>query len=304
MKHTFAGLGASRVEVESLFMRDMARESFVTNIGRRTKYDYDMADGRFRWDDKYVYFDFYGQGKLRTIIISWMWVTAPETEEFSLVPSTESRWMAVRDEYAGAAHQHWPTSMWERAAWNTVNAWCTAHGTRAGVQQPTIVKLREVAAKSYARVTVDFTVFYFLPHPTGMLSTLPDNFYAASFSRHFPTYTTPAWQRVTNMTPEQRSYLAVAWDSYVEAGDKPVAPLMGMDDRGPTPHQLKYAMQKLARTVKRCSITPSMLRAGMKVELEHRNVTRGGIEKTARIAAAHMCERRDYYKRLAKYVER
>lgn len=46
------------------------------------------------------------------------------------------------------------------------------------------------------------------------------------------------------------------------------------------------------------------LREGMKVELEHRDVTKGAIEKTARIAAAHICERRDYYKRLKKYVEK
>lgn len=235
MKHTFAGLGASRVEVESLFTRDMARESFVTNIGRRTKYDYDMADGRFRWDDSDVFFDFYGQGKLRTIRIAWAWVTAPETEEFSLVPSYNDRWSAVRDEYPGAAHQHWPTSMWERTAWNTVNAWCSPNGAdrriSSGVNRPVITKLREVAARSYARVTVNYTVFYFLPHPAGMLTTKPNNFYAASFARHMPVYTTPAWQLVTNMTPEQRSYLAVAWDSYVEAGDKPVAPLMGVKRR-------------------------------------------------------------------------
>lgn len=64
-----------------------------------------------------------------------------------------------------------------------------------------------------------------------------------------------------------------------------------------------YAMNKLAPQVKRCGITPVLLREGMSIEREHRDVTRGGIERTARIAAAHLCERKDYYKRLKRYVE-
>jgi hypothetical protein len=41
----------------------------------------------------------------------------------------------------------------------------------------------------------------------------------------------------------------------------------------------------------------------MEVEREHRDVTKGGVLKTAKIAAAHLCERSDYYRRLKKFVE-
>jgi len=42
---------------------------------------------------------------------------------------------------------------------------------------------------------------------------------------------------------------------------------------------------------------------GMDVEKEHEDVTHGDKLKTAKIAAAHLKERPDYYKRLKKYVE-
>jgi hypothetical protein len=40
------------------------------------------------------------------------------------------------------------------------------------------------------------------------------------------------------------------------------------------------------------------LRVGMQHELEHNDVTRGDLVKTAMIAVAHLRERRDYYERL------
>lgn len=52
----------------------------------------------------------------------------------------------------------------------------------------------------------------------------------------------------------------------------------------------------------RC-LTPARLRAGMRIELEHRDVTRGSPTLTAKIAAAHLREHCDYYARLRK-VER
>lgn len=64
-----------------------------------------------------------------------------------------------------------------------------------------------------------------------------------------------------------------------------------------------YAMSHLKRQVDRCGITATQLREGMEVEREHGDVTRRGAVKTAKIAAAHICERPDYYKRLKKYVE-
>ena len=44
----------------------------------------------------------------------------------------------------------------------------------------------------------------------------------------------------------------------------------------------------------------SQLRQGMKVELEHKDVTKGDPVMTARIALGHLAERKDYYTRLKK----
>jgi hypothetical protein len=42
---------------------------------------------------------------------------------------------------------------------------------------------------------------------------------------------------------------------------------------------------------------------GMNVELEHQDVTKGNILKTAKIAAAHLTEKPNYYTLLKKYIE-
>lgn len=42
---------------------------------------------------------------------------------------------------------------------------------------------------------------------------------------------------------------------------------------------------------------------GLEVEKEHDDVTKGDKVKTAKIAAAHLKEKPDYYKRLKKCVE-
>lgn len=68
--------------------------------------------------------------------------------------------------------------------------------------------------------------------------------------------------------------------------------------------QVKRAMKMLGRKVKACRISPAALRQGMEVEREHRDVSHLAVGVTARIAASHLCERPDYYRRLKKYVER
>lgn len=65
----------------------------------------------------------------------------------------------------------------------------------------------------------------------------------------------------------------------------------------------RRALKSLGRKATACRITPEALREGMEVEREHRDVTRGGMLKTAKIAAAHLCESSRYYKELKK-VER
>lgn len=81
--------------------------------------------------------------------------------------------------------------------------------------------------------------------------------------------------------------------------------LSGIPKHGPIPMaQVQRAMKLLGRKVQKCRITPALLREGMAVEREHADVTKLAIGKTARIAAAHICERRDYYRRIKRYVEK
>ena len=68
--------------------------------------------------------------------------------------------------------------------------------------------------------------------------------------------------------------------------------------------QVRRALKMLGGDkAKRCGITPALLREGMEVEREHADVTKLNVGTTARIAASHLCERRDYYKRIKRYVE-
>ena len=67
---------------------------------------------------------------------------------------------------------------------------------------------------------------------------------------------------------------------------------------------VKRAMKRLPKNRRACGFTPAELREGMEIEREHRDVTGGRVGTTAKIAAAHLCERRDYYRRLKRFVER
>ena len=67
--------------------------------------------------------------------------------------------------------------------------------------------------------------------------------------------------------------------------------------------QVQRAMKMLGRKVQKCRITPAALREGMEVEREHRDVSHLAVGVTAKIAASHLCERRDYYKRIKRFVE-
>jgi len=51
------------------------------------------------------------------------------------------------------------------------------------------------------------------------------------------------------------------------------------------------------------SVTCDDLLVGMNVEREHADVTRCSPLLSAKIAAAHLRERHDYYRRLKRYVE-
>ena len=49
---------------------------------------------------------------------------------------------------------------------------------------------------------------------------------------------------------------------------------------------------------------PNEFHMGMNVEMEHKDVTNGNVVKTAKIAAAHLTEKPNYYTLLKKYVEK
>lgn len=81
--------------------------------------------------------------------------------------------------------------------------------------------------------------------------------------------------------------------------------LDGLPTKGRIPlATAKRALSRLPKKTKACGFTASELREGMEIEREHRDVTQGAVGTTAKIAAAHLCERLDYYKRIKKYVER
>lgn len=68
--------------------------------------------------------------------------------------------------------------------------------------------------------------------------------------------------------------------------------------------QVKRALKMLGGDkAEKCRITPALLREGMEIEREHADVTKLAVGATAKVAAAHICERRDYYKRIKRYVE-
>lgn len=241
MRGTLAGLGASRAEVEAKFQKPWGHNEFITNFAdRKSNFDYDRANGRFRWDAEKIYFEFYGQGKLRTITILWSEVQASaQLEGETFAPWAKDRWTGKLTEYVGTAHSVWNTSLWERAAWNTVNMWCTARGRQA---LSTIGQLRDTAAKAYARITLDYSVHYFIPKTKDDVVQWDDrpihekrgsmegeSYWMSTFLRHFPSQGDPSWEIPTNLTPEQRGYIMVAWDQFEESGGKSFAPLQGID---------------------------------------------------------------------------
>lgn len=68
----------------------------------------------------------------------------------------------------------------------------------------------------------------------------------------------------------------------------------------------RYTLADAKRAAKHLHVRvdPKTLLVGMNVEREHRDITRCSPTQSARIAMAHLRERRDYYARLLRYVER
>lgn len=85
-----------------------------------------------------------------------------------------------------------------------------------------------------------------------------------------------------------------------------VAGLAALPVKGRIPlDTAKRVMTRLPKKVQSCpGVTPTTLREGMEVEREHRDVTKGRVLDTAKIAAAHLCESPRYYRELKKMERR
>jgi GNAT superfamily N-acetyltransferase len=106
------------------------------------------------------------------------------------------------------------------------------------------------------------------------------------------TQSTASWEKFAAREPRVRR-------------GKDAFTLEGLPARGRIPlPTARRALNRLGRKAKACGITPALLREGMEIEREHRDITGGRVLQTAKIAAAHICERRDYYKRIKRFVEK
>lgn len=114
----------------------------------------------------------------------------------------------------------------------------------------------------------------------------------------------------TKITPDMRKFVSDYFSQGKGAfgamtSKRDTLYLDGLPTKGRIPvATAKRAMQKLPAKTKKCGFTPAELREGMEVEREHRDVTKGRVGTTAKIAASHLCEDRRYYKKLKKYVEK
>lgn len=271
---------------------------------------------RFAWNEDVITCDFFA-GKLRRISLERSEFDrfvnrVLDGDEFALIESwvPNERGEPVSTEFVGTAwlnqRENGPAI---KRGWNDFNEMCNAHFL-GRVRELTgefnarryNVALAEVIAwseKAWARITDDQHVYYFLPQERQ----------EGSWRVHVVNRTLRAMPVIVNdramrpVRPEVQEYLEVAWDTYESGGGR--APLRGLPASGGIPQSsLSYAAKKLEKKMQACGVTKAQLREGMKVEREHADVTKRGVEKTARIALAHLCERPDYYKRLKKYVER
>ena len=85
----------------------------------------------------------------------------------------------------------------------------------------------------------------------------------------------------------------------------PTPAVAGLPKKGRIPLETaERALHNLPPRSQKCKgMTANALREGMEIEREHRDITQGRVGQTARIAAAHICERPDYYRRIKRYVE-
>ena len=222
-----SALGMTKEEKLERLYRDLPRESFpvATHIGSS------YQPGVFRWDAKHVHFDFLGMGKPQRLTVSRAiveWVSHEDgswnPDQFG--PSAKDQNVGERTEYIGTAHAVHNSPLWRKKAWNTLNEWCTGH-----LRRPSIIDIMALTRDCYARLVFDGIVDYFMPDEQ-MLGPHPVDgalrVYVAQALRTLYVVDEPRWYRSTTATEDQRSYLQVAWDQYVESGGERRAPLRGL----------------------------------------------------------------------------
>lgn len=115
---------------------------------------------------------------------------------------------------------------------------------------------------------------------------------------------TESWAKFATREPKVSAKAAFDSSGY-PADDYYLEGLGRLPKKGRIPMAtVKRVAKKLPKWTQKCGFTMKQLREGMEVEREHRDVTRGGVLKTAKIATAHLCEQVDYYRRLKRFVER
>lgn len=223
---------------------------------RASKFFADHQSGLFTWTKDYVTFEFYGAGLVRKLRVKMADVVRADgsgdpaiaERPWSFAPEERDRagasWAqtdGVLTEMPGTQHIALRSSKWERAAWNTLNAWCLPPGNSSrGVP---LLQVRDIAAQAWARLSyADFTT-YFLPNPDGtpagahMLRHADGRDYPQYYGARVAMSSTRAlihppttFFLLRPTSPEEQEYLAVAWDEFESTG-KPSEQLRGLKRR-------------------------------------------------------------------------
>lgn len=206
------------------------RDAFFARPRSQGLLSNNMTDGLFQWNTNGVTFKFHGAGKLRTITIPQrvmddVFNYAEQARAVGdigigelLVPSAGDRWQAELSQTVGSAHNLANTTMWERAAWNTVNEWCMPRYIKRG--EIAIEYIKELSEICYGRYTGSAAVWYLLPPSVAQsgddVPPSGNSVYGVNVLTKQAMWSKPTWYHMTN--PEFVAYVQVAWDTYQSTG--------------------------------------------------------------------------------------